>query len=478
MAPNGDLYAGGSFTSAGGITVNNIARWNGIVWSSVGASNAININSQVFALAVAPNGNLYVGGDFIQVGSSSANRVAKWDGTTWSALGTGPINGVDGVVSALTVAPNGDLYVGGNFTQAGGVAANNVAKWNGTVWSALGAGTANGLIGGASHYTVFCLAVSTTGDVYAGGVFSQAGGVPAFCVAKWDGTAWSALGTSASDRVNSYVTTLAVAPSGDVYIGGPFSQVGSITVNYVAKWNGTNWSGLGTGLGGPVSNVPYYPYALAIAPNGDVYAGGTFVLAGGVPANYLAKWNGIAWSPLGTGSTNGVNNNGIGGLAVAPNGNLYVSGVFRQAGGIAANNLAKWNGTTWSTLGTGLDGIGDGIAIGPTSKVYVLGGFRATGDDSKVMCNFGIYDPNAALATTASRSTPTALYPNPAHHTAFLRLPADAPRQPLVLLDVQGRAVRHYPAPASPEVTLDVRGLPAGVYVLRGGNISQRLVVE
>ena len=72
----------------------------------------------------------------------AATNIAAWNGSAWSALGAG-ISG-HGEVMALAVSGN-NLYAGGNFTSAGGVAATNIAKWNGSAWSALGSG-----IGGAN----------------------------------------------------------------------------------------------------------------------------------------------------------------------------------------------------------------------------------------------------------------------------------------------------------------------------------------
>ena len=95
------------------------------------------------------------------------------------------------------------------------------------------------------------------------------------------------------------------------------------------------------------------------------------------------------------------------------------------------------------------------------------------------MAHFAIYDPSAPLATAAASATGVAaLFPNPAHGTATLRLPADAPRQPLTVHDAQGRVVRQYPAPAGRDAWLDLHGLPAGVYLVRCGGFSQRLLVE
>ncbi|MDB5267652.1 MAG: hypothetical protein JWP58_692, partial [Hymenobacter sp.] len=430
VAGNGDVYMGGRFDQVGSMAASNVTRWNGSAWNILSSGTTNGVAGIISALAVAPNGDVYVGGQFTKAGSVVASNVARWNGTAWSSLGTGTANGVDNSVLALAVAGNGDVYVGGYFTQAGGVAAGNVARWNGTAWSPLGAGTANG--NGASGSTVSALAVAPNGDVYVGGQFTQAGGVAANAVARWDGTAWSPLGTG-----TSVVNALAVASNGDVYAGGYFTMVGGVAANRVARWNGTTWSSLGTGAANGVSSVVN---ALAVAPNGDVYVGGVFAQAGGVAANYVARWNGTTWNSLGTGTTNGSG----GAFAVASNGDVYVGGGFILAGGVAANRVARWDGTTWSPLGSGVNSGVNALAIGSNGKLYVGGTFTAVSDGGTAMVSFGIYDPNAPLATTAAvRATPAAqLYPNPAHGTATLRLPAGAARQPLVLTDALGRTVR------------------------------------
>lgn len=388
---------------------------------------------------MASNGDLYVGGSFTQAGGVAANHVAKWNGTTWSALGAGPANGLStrrgDAVNALVVAGNGDLYVDGHFNQAGGAAANHVAKWNGTVWSALGTGAANGVNGGLTN-VVLALAVTGTGDLYVGGDFTQAGGtVAANGVAKWNGTAWDALGTGAANGV----------------------------------------SGRAFGYG--------FVYALAVVGNGDLYVGGDFNQAGGTAANRVAKWNGTAWSALGTGPANGIGSgieDRVAALAVANNGDLYVGGDFNQAGGAAANRVAKWNGAAWSPLGTGLDNTVYALTVGTGGKVYAGGAFTAVGDGSKVSVRFGIYDPLAPLAAAApARVTPLALAPNPAHGTAVLTLAPAAQARPVVVLDATGRVVRRHALPAhATAATLAVAGLAPGLYVVRCGAATGRLVVE
>jgi hypothetical protein len=108
------------------VQVSNIAKWNGSTWSSLGSLDIpYNMIPGVCALAVSGN-NLYVGGWFTNVGGMSATNIAKWDGGTWSALGSG----MNDVVLALAVDEADHLFVGGNFTLAGTNVSPHIAQAN------------------------------------------------------------------------------------------------------------------------------------------------------------------------------------------------------------------------------------------------------------------------------------------------------------------------------------------------------------
>lgn len=305
VASNGDIYAGGSFVSAGGTSVANIAKWDGRSWSALGSG----VDGTVYALAIDAAGNLYAGGSFAQAGGLTASNIAKWNGSSWSALGSGT-EGVDSSVLSLAIdTSTGRLYVGGLFTSAGGLPANRVAAWDGSSWSALG----DGLNERATAVTI-----GAGGDVFVGGWFTTAGGAGAAYVARWNGSTWSALGAG----LGYFAQGLAYG-NGTLYVIGDFTTAGGAAARRVAAWADGTWSAIGAGFSSDVSEV-------AVAPDGSIYVAGEF--AGGV-----VRWNGSSWDVL----SGGLNDDAIA-LAFSAGGWLVVGGRFTNAGGLPAARIAIW----------------------------------------------------------------------------------------------------------------------------------------
>ena len=196
----------------------------------------------------------------------------------------------------------------------------------------------------------------TLNILYAGGYFTQAGGNNIAHVAKWNGTNWSSLGTGVDQGVHALEII-----NGDLYVGGEFLNAGGNSAVRIAKYDGSVWTGFGNGLGGSVNAIAEY--------NGEIYAGGL----GG-----LQKWNGTNWVELGSGI--GGNNPYVSALKVY-NSELYVAGEFELAGGLTANGIAKWNGSAWSIPGgTGLDSFGFAYALEVfNGELYVGGQFTTAG---------------------------------------------------------------------------------------------------
>ncbi|RYU73955.1 T9SS type A sorting domain-containing protein, partial [Hymenobacter persicinus] len=237
-------------------------------------------------------------------------------------------------------------------------------------------------------------------------------------------------------------------------------------------------------------NFPEYGVNAMTFWGNDLYVGGNFTTArtsnSVVTANNIAKWDGIAWSALGSGSATATStNNGVSDVVnalAAGSGELYVGGYFltvnNSSGAVPATMIAKWNGTTWNTLGTGLNG--NVRALVASGNQLIAGGdFTVSGDGSKVNSRFGIYNvvANPLSVVAGSNAAALHLYPNPASGQATL---TGAPRAAAVqVFDVLGRRVLTTKADATGTAQLTLpAALPAGVYVVRAGELSVRLVRE
>jgi trimeric autotransporter adhesin len=387
------LFAGGNFTASGGQTMQGFAQWNGLSWSAA-SSASIAPTDAVLALAQIPfqtgeTPSIFVGGRIAAFGNLTVNGIAAWDGVDFKNLGSG----FDKAVSAQLVHDDGtglQLVVGGEFTTAGGIAANRVAAWNGTTWSAFGAGLSG---------QVTCLAVYDTGSgpqIHAGGAFVKevSPGVLARNIACWDGATWQPLGAGL-DSVVFAMQAFDFGGGSELCAGGLFATTGGAPVSRVARWNGQTWSSVGAGFDqGSVRALA----AFTSASGPVLVAGGDFLSSSGDSVPAIAQWTGVKWSAL------------AGGLSVIPSlfvpqprvltlkemanefglpSTLLVGGVFTFAGGNAANSIAQWDGSQWTTLGTGLTIPPDitpasvsaiaTLDLGAGPAVYAAGNFAAAG---------------------------------------------------------------------------------------------------
>jgi hypothetical protein len=414
----GHLYAGGFFTAADGKPASHIARWDGLEWQPLGAG----VNANVWAIAVDGQGNVYAGGQFNSAGGLPANGIAKWDGTTWSTLGEGTwTNSLarTGWVYALTFDQFGFLYAAGAFSQAGDSAANNIARWDGLAWTALG----DGISGDPYSATVYALASDGHGNVYAGGLFTTAGTASTANLARWNGETWSEVGggVQAKEQVKAAVTSL-IANGSDLYVGGLLISAGGVVLGGIARWNGSTWDNLQGGFW----QEDYDPFVAAMTINrdgkifatgrfslaggncaknmavwsgtewhglgadtsvdgfvsvmisdhtGGYYVAGDFTCAGGLVVNHIAHWNGTAWSGLGEGIQRAQFAVQISTLVEDSNGSLYLAGSFSQAGGLPVNNIARWNGSEWQALGAGLNNHVTALVVDSQNNLFAGGAF-------------------------------------------------------------------------------------------------------
>lgn len=335
------LYIGGTFSTFPGFSSPGLVRWNGNAFDNPGSvSGGASSVTCVMPIPMGVNTALLIGGSFATAGVVSNGHIARWDGAQWLPLG----GGADGLVYAMCAMDDGSgpaLYAGGSFTTIGGVQANRVARWDGREWTALGSGTSG---------AVYSLCAFNDGNgpaLYVGGYFQNAGGLPVYRIARWRNGKWSALGQGISGGLG--VNAMAVftdASSTALYVGGDFTSASPGAPSpFLAKWNGTTWSSLpGTIAGGGIAAMS----VLQDATGQQLYIGGGFATIGGNTMNHIARWDGASWSSLGSGTLGSTYNGVVFGLAAFQDNTspaLFAGGSFATAGGASSVNLARWGCT-------------------------------------------------------------------------------------------------------------------------------------
>ncbi len=259
---------------------------------------------------------------------------------------------------------------------------SGISRWNGSSWSSFAATT-----GGP----VYALAIDDDGDLYAGGKFSRIGTLTTDNIARWDGASWYSLGVAGvTQGIGAFAAHVrAIVPHGDdIYVGGMFKT----PANHIARWNKTEdvWSSLGEGIS--YSSPAGYAVMSMVELNGQLYIGGQFVSAGGQTANHIAAWdlNDESWLTLAGGM--GDSTRMVRDLNVV-NGQLIAGGNFATAGGVTVNHAAKWTGASWTSFGLGVS-TNDVYAVtggGSPTDIFVGGGFGSVDDGLVTANNVGRY---------------------------------------------------------------------------------------
>ncbi|MBN1757898.1 MAG: hypothetical protein JW863_06255 [Chitinispirillaceae bacterium] len=428
IGSDGALFVGGRFDTAGAVAVNNIAKWDGTAWSGLdsGIDGPTGTYPWVASLLADNAGNLYAAGKFTTAGQVSTRGVARWDGTSWSAVS----NGVNGDITELARDSSGNLYATGDIDTAVGTDRKRIVKWNDTAWSeiecnryvsamtfdlqgTLYTSTAGSVFmlrendgwsellpqtGTGFNGPVHAIVVDHDGSTFVGGAFTRIGLKRARFIAKWDGSSWNEIGGGTNNQVHS----LTVDHEGNLYAGGRFDTAGTVPAHGIAKWDGNDWSALGEGVYGapvtiwgiigtvdPMGPVPIGTdsigrvFALDVDESNHIIAGGIFDTAGTVPAKNIALWDGTTWSAFGNGlSSSAVTHTEsrvVYTLAGATDGAIYAGGFFDSSGTVPLRNIARWDGTSWSEVKGGMNSTVAALALDASEHLYAGGGFDSAG---------------------------------------------------------------------------------------------------
>lgn len=418
---NGHVIALGDFVRCGDTLLNGIAEWDGSAWVTFADSSPVGEPVYYYsAILELPDGDIILAGESPSLSSQESSFIARWDGAAWHSVGTVYGQGAfTQRVWSTTLSPSGDLLVAGTFSSIDGVQANAVARWNGSVWSALGSGLGNTYSDFGSTVTTLC--AFPDGRIFASGDFCSAGQFASWNTAMFDGVDWQPMHQTVG--FNAQIRVIKKTAENHIIAGGSFLHAGETHARHIARWNGAHWSPLGEGFSLPVSTV-------AVMTGGDVLAYGY----GPGPdwVNLLSRWDGSRWTPILESSHFGINDilplpgdraliagvlnlngtrcmlallendqltpllpsNGIIlCLASSPNGEIYLGGNFRLPDATAQDVVARGDGTNWSGVSANLDTSSstyiNHLEVSPAGVVHAIGYSLATGKYTRVFSKLG-----------------------------------------------------------------------------------------
>lgn len=353
------------------------------VIDNFGITSTVSIN-EGYILAKDPSGNYILGGAYTDLnGIAGADYIAKYTASTgaWGALVA-----LNSAVHDIVFQADGKMIVAGAFVDASGVAtADKIARWTGSAWESI-------TTGGAADDSIYALAYSRTGTLYAGGAFTTINGVTTAKIARWDGTTWAVVGSAAA--LNGDVYDIIPDPWGDgVIVAGAFTNAGGVAAaDYLARVtvSGTTytWSAITTAA--PDAKVLALHYD---EQAGRLYIGGDFANIGSAPMAKIAYYDGSSWREMGTGFSGTI---GLIGQITSKDGLVYtaINGVTGVGGVNLPDGFATWNGNQWygqwfdATATHDVAGVyadadtGDLFWMGTISSATVLGDTVITNSDT------------------------------------------------------------------------------------------------
>jgi hypothetical protein len=298
------------------------------------ASEYVALNGAGYSLKIQGGTRLHIGGTFTQASGVATSNYANINLSTSTV--TGVPNLTNGVVYVLEPIGTDDLYIGGNFSTVSGTSTNfgGIFRYNVSTKaiSAMGSGLASATIPNCR-----CSITKDSSNVYFGGVFTGAGGVANTAnIASWNGTTWSSLGTGGANG-GVYRMALNVAKT-ILYIAGDFTTVGGVSANRIAQYTiATNtWAAVGN-----TTNITSQSLSIGVAASGNIYLGtnSPWTTAEGQLCNRIAKYDLATgyWIPLKT----GINSLSFGSI-ITNSTTLYVVGFLTNADGVVVPGIAKW----------------------------------------------------------------------------------------------------------------------------------------
>lgn len=245
------LLIGGAFEKAGLDTAYSLAAWDGASWQGYDVPPPDQGTLHFITTVGYYKNKLYIAGNFVMyLDGQMTHDIAVLDDGSWRSVGKG-LKGGESYINDMIVFKD-ELYVCGYFRSSSGNVGNKIMRWNSVEWKEVGGGL-------CSPFDIAERMLVYDDKLYVVGIFDCVGnGIPASCIATWDGEHWCSLGNS---KFNNKIRDVAVW-NNNIYIGGGFTEVDGQPVRYFARWIGDHSADT---CSTPVVSAPAAPAAKAPA---------------------------------------------------------------------------------------------------------------------------------------------------------------------------------------------------------------------
>lgn len=327
-------------------------------------------NNTVRALALLPDGRVLIGGAFTTVDGQPRSRVARLLSNGSVDPGFAPLSGASAEVRVLEVLPDGRILLAGDFLTYNGAPRQRIARI--LADSELDDTFVPGL--GANN-TVDTVAVQTDGKVVIGGLFTTVGGEARNYLARLNENGTLDTAFNPPGGANDRVLAVVIQSNGKIVIGGNFTRVAGADRNRIARLNPDGSLDESFAVATGFNN---FVYSLGLL-EGNVLAGGAFTAYSGAAARYLALLDASGRLKPTLDTSVGFNNE-VRATATDADGNVFAGGTFTTANGLPRIRVARLLSTDGSVdprfdSATGPNNNVLAMAAQPDGKVIIAGSF-------------------------------------------------------------------------------------------------------
>lgn len=417
------------------------------VWRSVGdgINHSTNVSRSVNDMMVF-NDTLYIIGQFDSLYNPQqyCSGFSGWDSSQWYCKG--PVLNIAQGGMCLNTFQN-EIYMGGNTGNPFQPSLSGIGRFDGVQFQPLGKGVNNGMVRCMQEYN---------GSLYIGGNFVTVDSVlNARRIARWDGSQWHKIGTGLTGGLtNLYAMTVF---NGELYIAGDCSSLDGFPCKNICRFNGTTWDSLQSGIIGFVRSM------VVDSVNNILYVGGTISSAGGIPTpTGVAAWNGTNWSAVGAAPIlNPVD-------LVMYQGTLFAGGIQKGPNSLGQTvfQMAWFDGQNWIPACDTMDGSEIETMHVYKDELYVGGYFKMIDDSAR----YGIartHFPNVSINQPEESIQVAEIYPNPVISKFTISMKDDYGMiKSYSVKDIlSGERLRSEKINAG-KVEVDLSTVQAGVYIL------------